>query len=343
MIKTIALSWGGTWWHIFPLLSLYNFLKEEENYRFIWIWEEFWLEEKIAQKNQIKFLSLSTGKLRRYFDLKNFYEPFKNMTWVIQALYYIKKYNIDIVFSKGWYVSVPVCIAAKILGKKIYIHESDIITWLSNKFISKFATKIFYSFPHSLVDGQKHILSGQILNPELIDNIESIEKEENEILHILVIAWSQGSTIIFKSLLSILDTLQDIDFTIILWEKNLHFRENFSRFSNVTLYDMISQEDLGQVYKDTDIAITRAWATTLFELYYFGIHSIIIPLKSSAWHHQEKNALFFKENFLSDMLDEDEDLSNALWELLQKYKNLRKIWVNIENFFEPLNIIKKHL
>lgn len=343
MIKTIALSWWGTGWHIFPLLSLYNFLKEEENYRFIWMWEEFSLEEKIAQKNQIKFLSLSTGKLRRYFDLKNFYEPLKNMTWVIQSLYYIKKYNIDIIFSKGWYVSVPVCIAAKILGKKIYIHESDTVTWLSNKFISKFATKIFYSFPHPLIDGQKHILSGQILNPELIDNIESIEKEENETLHILVIAWSQGSTIIFKSLLSLLDNLQDIDFTIILWEKNLHFRENFSRFSNVTLYDFISQEELGQVYKDTDIAITRAWATTLFELYYFGIHSIIIPLKSSAWHHQEKNAQFFKKSFSSDVLDEDEDLSNALLELLQKYKDLRKVWLNIENFFEPLNIIKKYL
>lgn len=343
MIKTIALSWGGTGWHIFPLLSLYIFFKEDENYRFIWIGEEFWLEEKIAQKNQIKFLSISTGKLRRYFDLKNLYEPLKNMTWVIQALYYMRKYKIDIIFSKWGYVSIPVCIAGKILWKKIYIHESDSVTWISNKFISKFATKVFYTFPNEQIDGEKNIVSGQILNPELIDEIESIEKEENEKLKILVIAGSQGSTIIFKSILSVLDSLQYIDFTIILWEKNLHFRENFSRFSNVTLYDFISQEELGKIYMETDIAITRAWATTLFELYYFGIHSIIIPLKSSAGSHQEKNALFFKENFWSDILDEEEDLSNALLELLQKYKDLRKVGLNIENFFEPLNIIKKYL
>ena len=87
-------------------------------------------------------------KLRRYFDLRNFYEPLKNLSWIVFWMYYIKKYHIDIVFSKWWYVAVPLCIAAFFLKKEIYIHESDTVSGIANKFIWLLATKVFYTFPH---------------------------------------------------------------------------------------------------------------------------------------------------------------------------------------------------
>lgn len=116
--QNIAITWGSTWWHVFPLLSVYNYLKDKEQYKFIWIWEENSLEEEIAIKNNIDFYDIPAWKIRRYFDLRNFYEPLKNLTWIFFWIYYILKYNIDIVFSKGWYVSMPLCIAAFILRKK---------------------------------------------------------------------------------------------------------------------------------------------------------------------------------------------------------------------------------
>ncbi len=343
-MKNIALTWWWTWGHIFPLLSIYNYLKNDENLNFIWFWDEDSLEAQICDESNINFEHIPAGKIRRYFDVKNFFEPLKNLSWIIWWIYYILKYKIDIIISKWGYVSLPLCIAGFLLRKKIYIHESDIISGVTNNLISKVATKIFYSFPNEKIDNEKHILIGQILNPELLENIDTKwEVEENEKMEVLVIAWSQWSTTIFENIKTILNNLIDINFTIILWDKNLHFRETFEGFSNVKLYDFVSQKELWEIYKKTDIAITRGWSTTLWELYFFGIHSIIVPLEWSAQDHQVKNALYFKENFWSDVIEESPQLNLDIFRLINKYKDLRKAWLNTKNFYYPLEKIKAEI
>ncbi len=341
--KTIALTGWATGGHIFPLLSVYNYLKEDDSYRFIWAWEQDGLEEKIASDNDIKFLDVPAWKLRRYFDWRNFYEPLKNLTWFFFWIYYILRYNIKIVFSKWGYVSIPLCLAAFVLWRKIYIHESDSTTWVANKLIWALASKVFYSFDNEKIDGKKHILTGQLLNPALLDNVKESHIWVNTMLTILVIGWSQWSTRIFDSLVKILPDLSDIKFNIVLWEKNTSFKEDFSKFNNVNTYDFVDQVKMWEILKSTDIAITRWWATTLWELCAFGIHSIIIPLPESAWDHQNKNASYFKEKYESDILDESNDLEMKLFKRLQKYKNLRKTGLNLDWFFKPLQVIEAEI
>jgi UDP-N-acetylglucosamine--N-acetylmuramyl-(pentapeptide) pyrophosphoryl-undecaprenol N-acetylglucosamine transferase len=349
-IKNIALTGGSTWWHIFPLLALYNYLRDNKSditnlpkYKFIWVGEEDSLEEEITRKYKIKFLSLPAGKIRRYFDLRNFYEPLKNLTWIVFGIYYIKKHKIDIVFSKWWYVSLPLCIAATLLRKKIYVHESDAVWGLANRIISKLATKVFYTFPNKKINDKKHILSWQILNPEIIDYLTSLEVWENEKLNVIATGWSQGSTAIFTALLKILPELSDINFQIVLWQKNGHFRDGFKKYPNTVVHDFLTQKRLWKILKDTDIAITRAWATSLWELNMFGIHSLIIPLKGSAWNHQYKNAEYFHKMFGSDILQNEDDLAEQLLDKLQRYKNLRKSWLNLDKFFDALRTIEEEI
>jgi UDP-N-acetylglucosamine--N-acetylmuramyl-(pentapeptide) pyrophosphoryl-undecaprenol N-acetylglucosamine transferase len=344
--KTIALTGWATWGHVFPLLSIYNYFKEEDKYNFVWIWEENSLEDEVATKHEIPFYDIPAGKVRRYFDIKNFYEPLKNLTGIFFGIYYIWKYNIDIVFSKGWYVSLPLCIAAFILRKDIYIHESDVVWGIANRLISKIATKVFYSFDNKktlkqsdMWENAKHISVGQILNPELLDYITNLDVKENEKLEVLVIAGSQWSTTIFENLIKILPDLWDINLTVILWEKNLYFKEQFQKHFQVIVYDFVDQKTLWKIYKKTDIAITRAGATTLWELNNFGIHSIIIPLKNSAANHQQSNAEYFNENFGSNILDEEHNLSLEMFRLLQQFKALRKSGLNLNDFFKPLKKI----
>ncbi len=343
-MKNIALTWWWTGGHIFPLLSIYNYLKNDKELHFIWFGDEDGLEAEIASKNAIHFEHIPSGKIRRYFDMRNFFEPLKNLSWIFWGIYFILNYKIDIIISKWGFVWLSLCLAWALLRKKVYIHESDTASWLANKIISRFATKIFYTFPNEKIDGVKHIVSGQILNPELLNNVDKVwELEENEKLEVLVIAGSQGSTIIFENLKSILNNLIDINFTIILWDKNLHFRTDFEKYNNVTLYDFISQEELWEIYKKTDIALSRAGATTLWELYFFGIHTIIIPLEWSAQNHQVLNAKYFQETFGSDILKESDKLNLEIFRLLGKYKDLRKSGLNMKNFFYSLEKIKEEI
>lgn len=369
--KTIALTWGATGGHAIPLVSVYNFIKDAQSdgelathYDFIWVWEAESLEEELAQKHNIPFYDISAGKIRRYFDWKNFYEPLKNLTGFFEGLYYIWKYKVDIVFSKGWYVSLPLCIAAWVMRKDIYIHESDTVTGLANKVISRFATKVFYTFKNDLThppvsdeesEGidedttpdistpiQKYIHTGPIVNPELIDYLDSLEVEENERFTIMVIAGSQWSSTIFQALLKSMPDMWDIDFHVILGEKNMHFRKDFERYPNVIAHDFITQKRLWKILKNVDIAITR-WSSVLWELYFFGIHSIIIPLEATGGNHQFHNATYFKEKFWSNILTEDPNLNIELFRHIQKYKEMRKSGLNIDGFFDGLNTIVKEM
>lgn len=342
MKKIIALTGWWTGGHTFPLLALKKHLESDKNLKFHWFGEQDSLEHEIAEKNQIPFHRIASGKIRRYFDLKNFYEPLKNITGLFEGVYYILKYKIDIVISKWGFVSFPLCFAAKILGKKIYIHESDQVMGLANTIISKFATKVFYTFPVDHADNKKHIISGPIMNEDLLKKVTHANIIENEKLEVIIIAGSQGSRKIFKSLLGIMNNLLDINFTVILGEKNMEFRQEFEKFNNVEIIDFASQEELGEIYKKSDIAVSRG-SSALWELYFFGIHTIVIPLKATGWDHQTKNGEFFHSQFWSDLLDEDSNLGLELFRLLQKYKELRKDALNLKWFTDWLQKMQKEI
>jgi UDP-N-acetylglucosamine--N-acetylmuramyl-(pentapeptide) pyrophosphoryl-undecaprenol N-acetylglucosamine transferase 3 len=88
-------------------------------------------------------------------------------------------------------VAVPLCIAAFLLRRKIYIHESDTVPGLANRMISKMATKVFYTFPNKKTEdpeNKKHIFTGQILNPEIISGLKNLKLDENIYLNVIVIA-----------------------------------------------------------------------------------------------------------------------------------------------------------
>lgn len=335
--KKIIFTGWGTGGHITPIESLYHYMNESQDTRAMWLGERDSLEEKSAERLWIDFYDISAWKIRRYFDIRNFYEPLKNLTGIFESIYYILKYKWNVIFSKGGFVSVPACIAGFILGKKIYIHESDTQVWLANKITSFFATKVFTSYP--LSQKKKYIHCGHIMNPEMLDGVKSISKTENEQLNILVIAGSQGSQNIFKSLVKILPDCQDIDFHIVMGTNtDADLKKTLQDFSNTEVYGFIPQTKLAELYIKADIAITRG-SSTLWELFYFGIHSIIIPLRSTGWNHQMKNAEYFHKNYGSDIVEESEWMELEIFRKIQKYKPLRKKDLNLEWYLDGVKAV----
>jgi len=320
-MKKIALAWGWTWWHITPLVSLYKYLWNE-NYVFFWIWENNSLEQKIAWENEIKFYGIRAGKLRRYFSLQTIIEPFKIISGIFQAIKILSEEKPDLIFSKWWFVSLPIAIAAYFLWIKLFLHESDSVPWLANKYVGKFASKIYLWFDvaKKYFDLRKTEVTWQILNPELFTDL--VEKPEN--LHrtqLLIIWWSQWSKRIFEYILWNIDKLNNYEITIVLWSLNSNMKEQFKSYSNITTYDFIDQNVLKNIYQKTDIAITRAWATSLAELELFGVKMIIIPLKESANNHQYYNAISYEKKW-NIMIEEWE--FDKITPVLQENENYKK-------------------
>lgn len=345
-----AFAWGWTWWHVFPIKTLIEYIFEnkqiynEFNHIF-WIWEKNSLEEKICfniKNEKLKFIPIYSGKLRREKTLKafllNILDLFKFFYWIIQSIFIIKKYNIDKIFCKWWYVALPIVIAGYFCRKDVFLHESDTVPWLVNKIASKFAKINFVWFPDVLKNSIHtwQIISNQIVNYEDIPLWFDLNKT-----NILVTWWSQGSRFIYNKLLNFLEEndSSNFNFFVVLWIKNLSFKSKFEKFSNVKTFDFLEQKQIWYLYSICDIWITRWSATLLAEQKLRNIKLIIIPLLWTWWNHQYYNWLFYQKTY-DDLLIEQNNFKtfkNILFDYISYKKSIPQ---NIDINYSKETILK---
>ena len=166
--KKIVLTGGGTAGHVTPNIALLPFLKEA-GYEVTYIGSVNGIERELIQDCGIRYVGVPTGKLRRYFDLKNFTDPFRVVGGFLKARSFLKKYRPDVVFSKGGFVSVPVVRAAAALKIPCVIHESDMTPGLANKLCFKAASKVCCNFPETVekLPKGKAVLTGTPIRGDL--------------------------------------------------------------------------------------------------------------------------------------------------------------------------------
>ena len=211
-MKKIILTGGGTAGHVTPNLALLPSLKEAD-YEIHYIGSYNGIERKLIENAGIPYDGISSGKLRRYFDLKNFSDPVRVLKGYAEARKLIKKYKPDVVFSKGGFVSVPVVLAAKHYKVPVIIHESDMTPGLANKICIPSAKKVCCNFPETLeyLPKDKAVLTGSPIRQELLqgDRLSGLKyahlSAEKPVL--LVIGGSLGSVIVNHAVRGILTQL----------------------------------------------------------------------------------------------------------------------------------------
>ena len=169
-MKKIILTGGGTAGHVTPNLALLPSLKKA-GYEIRYIGSYQGIERKLIEGAGIPYDGISSGKLRRYFDLKNFSDPFRVAKGYFEALRLMKRYKPDVVFSKGGFVAVPVVLAAKHYKVPVIIHESDMTPGLANKICIPSAAKVCCNFPETLkyLPKDKAVLTGSPIRAELLE------------------------------------------------------------------------------------------------------------------------------------------------------------------------------
>lgn len=336
-MKKIAFAGGWSGWHIFPIKSLIEYFSSQNpKLQLFWFGEKNSMEEGVCKElesNRINviFVPIMSGKVRRYWNLKaiwlNFVDIFKLKIGFFQSLYYLRKYKIDILFSKWGYVSLPPSIAARILGKQVYMHESDTVPWLANRVVGKFANKIFLGLEtvKEYFPAKKTQLVGQILWDIFY------QKRENplcsDLTNLLVIGGSQGAAVILDALLEIANNyneiLENYNITIIWGTLNKQYGEKFDGYKNIKFLEFVSQEKMAEILYCIDMSITRWSGTSLAEQDLFGIWKIIIPLPFTGGNHQYRNAMDYCKR--GDVLVEQKgDLAGKLLEILKEKDGFKK-------------------
>ncbi len=322
----ILLTGGGTGGSVTPLLAIYDELKNESEFEFLWLGTKFGPGKVMVEKAGIKFKAISGGKLRRYFSFKNFLDIIKIKIGFFQALFIMIKSRPDLIMSAGSFISVPIAWAAWVLRVPVLIHQQDIVAGLANKLMAPFAKIITVTFESSLKDyGKKAIWIGNPIRREL--KINSL-KTHNHLPVVLIIGGGTGAMAINELVKDSLSQLVKLCHVIhITGEKRNISNTEIVNYKN---YEFLDVEKMVEVLHAADLVITRAGLGFLSELSYLGKPSIIIPMPDS---HQEVNAEFFKNRKAAIVINQKdltaENFTHMIKDLLADEKILTNLSVNM--------------
>ena len=267
-MKKIVMTGGGTAGHVTPNIALMPTLKEK-GYQISYIGSYDGIERGLIEKEGIPYYGISSGKLRRYFDLKNFTDPFKVVKGYFEARKLLKKLKPDVVFSKGGFVTVPVVLAAKSCKIPAIIHESDMTPGLANKLAIPSAYKVCHNFPETakhLPEG-KSVLSGSPIRQELLNGSRAeglkICGFSTEKPVILVIGGSLGSVAINEAVRGALPVLLP-DYQIIHVCGKGKVDTSIKNMAGYIQFDYV-QEELSHLLAAADLVISRAGSNAICE------------------------------------------------------------------------------
>ncbi len=313
-MKKIVLTGGGTAGHVTPNIALLPSLKEA-GFEVHYIGSYEGIEKKLIEDMGIPYYGISSGKLRRYFDMKNFSDPFRVVKGFGEANRILKKIQPDIVFSKGGFVTVPVVMAAKKNKIPAIIHESDMTPGLANKLCIPSASKVCCNFKETfeLLPEGKAVLTGTPIRKELFEGDAKKAAEfcglSTDKPTILVVGGSSGSVVINNAVRESLDEILKNYQVIHLCGKD-HLDESLTGKKGYVQFEYISKE-LRDLFALSDLVISRAGANAICELLALKKPNILIPLSMAASRgDQILNARSFKKNGFSYVLEEEE-LSTA--------------------------------
>ena len=337
MSKKIVMTGGGTAGHVTPNIALFPALRAED-YEIHYIGSFDGIEKKLIEDFDVPYYGISTGKFRRYFDPKNFSDPFRVMKGFFEARKILKHIKPDIVFSKGGFVSVPVVRAAASLKIPCIIHESDMTPGLANKLCIPVSRKICCNFPETfdMLPPEKAVLTGSPIREELSTG----NKEDglafcgfnHEKPVIMVMGGSQGAAAVNQAIRDALPKLLEKYQVVHLCGKDkmdnlLLTVPGYKQFEYI-------KEEMKDLLAMADLVIYRSGANAISEILALRKPNILIPLPSGRGD-QLLNADSYEAQGFSIVINED-DLTTKV--LLQKVEEL---WQNKETYVKTMSESKQ--
>lgn len=331
-MKKIVLTGGGTAGHVTPNIALLPKL-HELSYDISYIGSYHGIEKDLIKPMGIPYYGISSGKLRRYLDLKNLSDPFKVVKGLGQSVKLLHKLKPDIIFSKGGFVSVPVVLAAKICHIPVIIHESDITPGLANKIAIPAAKKVCCNFPETLkyLPEGKAVLTGSPIRQELLSGNAERARSYCHFTNLkpilLVIGGSTGSKVINDTIRSQLPILLEKYQIIHLCGKG-NLDDNLLNTPGYAQFEYISQQ-LKDMFALADIVVSRAGANAICELLALHKPNILIPLSAAASRgDQILNAKSFEKQGFSYVIEEEKLTKDTLQEAIHTVSLNRQSYID---------------
>ena len=331
-MKRIILTGGGTAGHVTPNIALLPALKEL-GYDIHYIGSYNGIEKELIEQLGIPYHGISSGKLRRYFSMQNFTDPFRVLKGFGEARKLIKVLDPDVIFSKGGFVSVPVVMAGKQCKVPTICHESDMTPGLANKLSIPSATKVCCTFPETLnhLPKEKAVLTGSPIRQELLTGDAEAARAfcgftDNKPV-IMVVGGSLGAVPVNKAVRAVLPELLK-EFNIIHLCGKGKTDESLQGTEGYVQYEYIKDE-LKDLFALADIIVSRAGANAICEFLALQKPNLLVPLSAAASRgDQILNARSFERQGFSIVIEEEELTDELLLESIKKLYTERDAYIS---------------
>lgn len=316
-MKKLIFTGGGSGGHVVPALTIIKKINQHNEFEIHYVGGLESIERDLVRDYQLTYHPIHTGKLRRYLSFENLKDIFKIVIGFFESLILLMRFkrNETLIFSTGGFVSVPVVIAAKLLGFNIYIHEQTSRVGLANKICSKLSRKVFISFEESFkfFDKHKTQYSGYPLREECFSTdigkvvINGVELNSLTKPIIFVTGGGNGAKLINDLIKDNFDEL--IDKFVIVHQVGKSFIGEYSKIKHPDYFPLaFVGKEMIDLFKLSTITISRSGAGTVCELIAVGKRSIYIPLRIAQKNEQFHNAVEAR-NKLSSIIIEEKDLN----------------------------------
>lgn len=335
----ILFTGGGTGGHVLPCVPLIQYFREK-GWSVSYIGSTSGLEEGLLESLELTYYGIATGKLRRYFSLRNLSDIFWVLTGLVQSIRILGKEKPNVVFSKGGYVSLPVVVAAWLRRIPVVAHESDVTPGLANKLALPFLKAVCVNFEETEI--RKSVFTGTPVRDSLLDGsrdagriVAGISREDNDRRLLLVVGGSLGAdrinTVLRDSLSELLPRFQVVH--ICGPGKRADTLEGLAHYLQFEFVD----EGWGDLLAAADIVLSRAGANAVYELLTLHKPNLLVPLSRQASRgDQIVNAALMQKQGYSHVLYEEDLSKHSLIQALNKMlDNMDEIQHQLNNFHAP--------
>ena len=319
----ILFTGGGTGGHFFPVIAVARELKriaEEEqilDLELYYMGPDDFGQEMIAAE-EVFFFRVGTGKVRRYASVLNFFDVFKTFFGILKGVWKMFLVMPDVVFSKGGYGAVPAVIGAIIFRIPLIIHESDSIPGSVNRFSARFAARIGIAFSSAaqFFPKDRTAIVGIPIRKRILGGNTPQAKEDLSVFSDLpvigIIGASQGSQKINDAVLGVLKELTE-EFEVLHQTGEKNFEEvkgegfvtlEFGHKERYHPVGFLDEQLMREFYSASDLIISRAGASSIFEIAAWAKPAILVPLLNSAQEHQIKNAYEYASIGAAEIVEE---------------------------------------
>ncbi|MCR4885420.1 MAG: undecaprenyldiphospho-muramoylpentapeptide beta-N-acetylglucosaminyltransferase [Clostridiales bacterium] len=327
-MKRIVLTGGGTAGHVTPHLALLPHLLRE-GYEVHYIGTENGIERGMIEKLEgVTYHAVKSGKLRRYFDWKNFTDPFRVIAGAFQAGRLMGRLKPDVCFSKGGFVSVPVVIGAWLHRVPVVCHESDLTPGLANKICSKFARRVATTFPECAEAlGKKAVCTGTPMRPALFSGSRekglALAGFSGDRPVLMMVGGSSGAQSVNKALREALPKLlEKMDVLHLTGKGNLD--GSLAALPGYKQFEFLSDE-LPDAIACADLILSRAGSNAICEFQALKKPMLLVPYpKGASRGDQILNAESFRKRGLCHVLLQENMTADSLYDAVLELQRDRE-------------------